>query len=210
MTLVQLPVQTARAVSASYHCPQINFQKLAVQLKSIQYVRAIAALLVVFYHVTIYLKTMKGDALLHDIFGGSPGLYGVISFFIVTGYLMADIAPKYRPSTFLMHRVLRIYPTYWLCVLLAGVFYIWLWLASAANADYIPSLQIMLLWVSSSLLLITAMALALLVSAVLGQLDMACYRKLKGLYDSASPRFHQVFAAGFIAVFFTAALLGLK
>jgi exopolysaccharide production protein ExoZ len=366
-----------------------------VQLKSIQYVRAIAALMVVFYHVTIYLKRMKGDASLHDIFGGSPGLYGVIAFFIVTGYLMADIAPKYRPSTFLMHRLLRIYPTYWLCVLLAGVFYVGLWLASAPNSDYIPNLQAMLLangfsrdllrltlapivfndyplgiewtllyetsfyvivflmalagklkylpylgvgWLamivlailkfpesqvaytqpslltlpffaintafilgilgqrlqakvepvsaivvgvlivafaevfkssfdllqicvglfgivvglialerkgklpdvpalrklgdwsyvlylvhltvilgvfkllnaSSGILLITVMAVTILVSAVLGQLDMACYRKLKGLCDGAAPRFHHVLAAGFVAVFFTAALLGLK
>ena len=365
-----------------------------MQLKSIQYVRAIAALMVVFYHQTIYLKNMKGDSFLHDIFGGSPGLYGVIAFFIVTGYLMADIAPKYRPSTFLMHRVLRIYPAYWFCVLLAGLFYVVLWRASA-NADYIPSLQMMLLangfsrdllrltlapivfndfplgiewtllyetsfyiivflmsvtgklkylphlalgwlavvvttiWVfpasqvgytqpslltlpffaintaftlgilgqrlqtkvepfsaivlgllvvasaevfktsfdmvhiclglfgiimglialerqgklpdipvlrklgdwsyvlylvhvtvilgvfklvnaSSSVLLILATTVAILVSAVLGQLDLACYRKLKGLCDSATPRLHQGLAAAFITVFFTAALFGLR
>lgn len=116
-----------------------------MQLKSIQYVRGIAALLVVFYHGTIYLQRMKGEPHLHDVFGGSPGLYGVIAFFVVTGYLMTDLAPKYRPSTFLLHRVTRIYPTYWLCVLLAALFYRLLWLASAPNADYIPNLGAMLL-----------------------------------------------------------------
>ncbi len=101
--------------------------------------------MVVFYHEAIYLKNMKGDASIYDIFGGYPGIYGVIAFFIVTGYLMADIAPKYRPSTFLMHRVLRIYPAYWFCVVLAGLFYVVLWLATAPNADYVPSLKAMLL-----------------------------------------------------------------
>lgn len=366
-----------------------------MQLKSIQYVRAIAALMVVFYHATIFLKNMKGDSFLHDIFGGSPGLYGVIAFFVVTGYLMADIAPKYPPGTFLMHRVLRIYPAYWFCVVLAGLFYVLLWRASAPNADYVPNLQAMLLangfsrdllrltlapmvfndfplgiewtllyetsfyvivflmslagklkylphlalgWLavvvtailafpasqvgytqpslltlpffaintaftlgilgqrlqskvepfsaivlgfllvalaevfetsfdmvviclglfgvivglialerrgklpyihilrklgdwsyvlylvhvavilgvfklvnaSSGVLLILAMGVAILVSAVLGQLDLACYRKLKGLCDSATPRLHQGLAAAFITVFFAAALFGLK
>ena len=365
-----------------------------MQLKSIQYIRAIAALMVVFYHETVYLKNMKGDSFLHDVFGSSPGIYGVIAFFIVTGYLMANIAPKYPPSTFLMHRVLRIYPAYWLCVVLAGLFYVVLWHASA-NADYVPSLQAMLLangfsrdllrltlapmvfndyplaiewtllyettfyvivflmslagklkylphlalgWLavivmvglnfpayevgytqpslltlpffaintgfilgilgqrlqakvepysaiaagmlllilaeifktsfgmiqtcaglfgiimglialerrgklpdipalrrlgdwsyvlylvhvtvilgvfklvnaSSGVLLITAMGVTILVSAVLGQLDLACYRKLKRVCDTASPRLHQGLAAGFIAVFFAAALFGLR
>jgi peptidoglycan/LPS O-acetylase OafA/YrhL len=63
---------------------------------------------------------------------------------------------------------------------------------------------------SSGVLLILATTVAILVSAVLGQLDLACYRKLKGLCDRATPRLHQGLAAAFITVFFTAALFGLK
>ena len=63
---------------------------------------------------------------------------------------------------------------------------------------------------SSGVLLILATVVAILVSAVLGQLDLACYRKLKGLCDSATPRLHQGLAAAFITMFVTAALFGLR
>ena len=63
---------------------------------------------------------------------------------------------------------------------------------------------------SSGILLILATTVAIFVSAVLGQLDLACYRKLKGLCGSATPRLHQGLSAAFITVFFTAALFGLK
>lgn len=125
-----------------------------MKLDSLQYIRGIAALLVVFYHVTVYLARVVGDSTLHDIFGGTPGLIGVLAFFVVSGYLMADIAPKYKPATFLMHRVIRIYPAYWFCVALAGLFYAALWLASRPNADYIPSIPAMLLNSSDALALL--------------------------------------------------------
>ena len=63
---------------------------------------------------------------------------------------------------------------------------------------------------SSGVLLILAMVATVLVSAVLGPLDLACYRKLKGLCDKSPSGLHQGLAAGFIAVFFAAALYGLK
>lgn len=116
-----------------------------MKLDSLQYIRGVAALLVVFYHVTVYLGRMAGDATLHDIFGGAPGTIGVLAFFVVSGYLMADIAPKYKPATFLAHRIIRIYPAYWFCVVLAGFFYVALAIASRPNADYIPDIAAMLL-----------------------------------------------------------------
>ena len=116
----------------------------ATKADAIQYTRAIAALLVVFYHQTIYLARMGGDSSLHDHIGGWPGLYGVVAFFILSGYLMADIAPKYPPTTFIAHRLIRIFPTYWLCVVLATLFFIGLWLVSRPNSDFIPNIQHML------------------------------------------------------------------
>lgn len=101
--------------------------------------------MVVFYHQTVYLARMGGDTALHDLFGGRPGLYGVVAFFVLSGYLMADIAPKYRPATFIVHRVIRIYPTYWFCVLAATIFFYWLWTATRPNADYVPNIASMLL-----------------------------------------------------------------
>ena len=117
----------------------------ATKVDAIQYTRAVAALLVVFYHQTIYLARMAGNSGLHDLFGGRPGLYGVLAFFVLSGYLMADIAPKYVPATFIVHRVIRIYPTYWLCVLASVFFFGWLWLVTRPNADFVPNIQHMLL-----------------------------------------------------------------
>lgn len=130
-----------------------------MKLDSLQYVRGVAALLVVFYHVTVYLARVVGDSSLHDIFGGTPGLLGVLAFFVVSGYLMADIAPKYKPATFLMHRVIRIYPAYWFCVVVAGLFYTALWIASRPNADYVPSIKAML-WNSSDALALLRLTLS--------------------------------------------------
>ena len=115
-----------------------------MKLDSLQYIRGVAALLVVFYHVTVYLARMVGDATLYEIFGGAPGNLGVFAFFVVSGYLMADIAPKYKPATFLAHRIIRIYPAYWFCVALAGLFYVALAIAARPNADYIPNFAAML------------------------------------------------------------------
>ena len=115
-----------------------------MKLDSLQYVRGVAAILVVFYHVTVYLDRMAGDSTLYEIFGGTPGILGVLAFFVVSGYLMADISPKYKPATFLIHRIIRIYPAYWFSVVFAGLFYAVLVIASRPNADYIPAITAML------------------------------------------------------------------
>ena len=99
-----------------------------IQKFSIQYVRALAALAVVFYHAMHYSKIIAGAGGLHSAIGGIPGNIGVIAFFILSGYLMVDIAHKYEPVTFLWHRILRIYPIYWLCVVAATALYFLLWL----------------------------------------------------------------------------------
>ncbi len=112
---------------------------------SIQYIRAIAALMVVFYHATVYLDRIQGFPAPYAIFGGRPGLYGVIAFFIVSGHLMATIAPKYAPATFLMHRITRIYPIYWLCVAFAILAYFKLWEITKPNADHVPDIVTMLI-----------------------------------------------------------------
>jgi len=119
-------------------------ERQAAKTDSIQYIRALAALLVVFYHQTVYLGRMAGEPGLHDVFGGVPGLFGVVAFFVLSGYLMADIAPKYQPATFLVHRITRIYPTYWLCVVIGTWFFAWLWFVTKPNADYVPNIAAML------------------------------------------------------------------
>ena len=68
--------------------------------------------MVVVYHYAFYLKLMRKEVWLHAVVQGRPGLYGVLAFFVLSGFLMAEIAPKYSAATFLVHRVIRIYPAY--------------------------------------------------------------------------------------------------
>jgi len=88
---------------------------------------------------------MKNNSTLVDIFGGFPGLLGVAAFFVISGYLMADIAPKHTAVAFLTHRVVRIYPAYLLCVALAGFYFYFMWTAMMTDAGFIPNFRMMLL-----------------------------------------------------------------
>ncbi|AER55141.1 acyltransferase 3 [Pseudoxanthomonas spadix BD-a59] len=51
-----------------------------------------------------------------EIFDRAGGL-GVGLFFAISGYLMAQLAQNTPPMRFLVHRIVRIYPIYWICVL---------------------------------------------------------------------------------------------
>lgn len=90
-------------------------------LLSIQYLRALAALMVTAYHVSHFISEYRGakpflgwDAL---------GLYGVSIFFAISGYLMATLVRRTDPWVFMAHRLVRIYPTFLIvfaiCVTLA-------------------------------------------------------------------------------------------
>lgn len=83
----------------------------------LQYLRAIAAFSVVLCHASYYVKDIRGDGRMWEIFDRAGGL-GVALFFAISGYLMASLAQNTPPIKFLVHRIVRIYPIYWLCVLL--------------------------------------------------------------------------------------------
>ena len=79
---------------------------------SVQYLRALAAWLVVFYHLS---------ASLHSQFGWDNrfaiGAIGVDIFFVISGYVMAMIAAaptRFDPATFFLRRFARVGPLYWL------------------------------------------------------------------------------------------------
>ncbi len=81
----------------------------------IQYLRAVAALSVLLFHLSYTLATERhvtAGAVLW--FGWSFGRLGVVLFFVISGALMALIADRAGVARFLAHRVIRIYPTYWL------------------------------------------------------------------------------------------------
>jgi exopolysaccharide production protein ExoZ len=86
----------------------------------LQYLRAIAAISVVLCHASYYLMAARGDAWLWNIFARA-GLFGVMLFFAISGYLMAQLAPGATSLRFMAHRLIRIYPPYWLAAFLIVV-----------------------------------------------------------------------------------------
>jgi exopolysaccharide production protein ExoZ len=81
----------------------------------LQYLRAVAAVSVVLCHASYYLMAARGDSWLWNIFARA-GLFGVMLFFAISGYLMAKLAPSATSLRFMAHRLIRIYPPYWLAV----------------------------------------------------------------------------------------------
>jgi exopolysaccharide production protein ExoZ len=82
----------------------------------LQYLRAIAAVSVVLCHASYYVREYRNDPRMWDIFDRA-GAFGVVLFFAISGYLMAQLAQSTSGLRFMVHRLIRIYPVYWLCVL---------------------------------------------------------------------------------------------
>jgi exopolysaccharide production protein ExoZ len=78
----------------------------------LQYLRGMAAVSVVLYHASIYLKMWRKDGEFFKVFDDRIGLFGVTLFFVASGALMGMLARRADPGRFLLHRIVRIYPTY--------------------------------------------------------------------------------------------------
>jgi exopolysaccharide production protein ExoZ len=87
----------------------------------LQYLRAIAAFSVVLCHASYYVFQARGDGRMWEIFARA-GTLGVFLFFAISGYLMAYLAENATGMRFLAHRLIRIYPIYWLCIFGVVVF----------------------------------------------------------------------------------------
>jgi len=81
----------------------------------LQYLRAIAAFAVVLCHASYYVMEVRGDGRMWVMFDRA-GYLGVVLFFAISGYLMARLAENATGLRFLAHRLIRIYPIYWLCI----------------------------------------------------------------------------------------------
>src|SRR5204862_3852509 len=86
------------------------------EVLSVQYLRAVAALLVVFHHA----RQFPG---FKDAVGTGVGSAGVDMFFVISGFVMAVTAGRrnYPAFRFLARRGLRIIPLYWSMTLLSAV-----------------------------------------------------------------------------------------
>jgi exopolysaccharide production protein ExoZ len=78
-------------------------------LLPIQYLRAIAALMVVWHHATAQVPG------LHALFPSGFGAFGVDLFFVISGFIIAftTYGHEARPTTFFRRRLERIVPLYW-------------------------------------------------------------------------------------------------
>lgn len=87
-------------------------------IRNIQYLRGIAAIAVVFFHILLWEgKATSGMGVVPG--GFRCGDVGVDLFFVISGFIMVYIQPQRLSSlslyfTFLAHRCTRIYPPYWL------------------------------------------------------------------------------------------------
>jgi len=86
------------------------------RMESIQMLRGIAVLMVLFFHVGVY----EGKASEQIIFGTllDVGKAGVDIFFVISGFVMVSISNRSqnrdaKPGSFLLKRAIRIYPLYW-------------------------------------------------------------------------------------------------
>lgn len=83
----------------------------ATELLSIQYLRAIAAMLIVLYHLHLHFARMG-----HDGYWPAWLASGVDIFFVISGCIMwitTDERPP-TPARFYLKRIVRIVPLYWL------------------------------------------------------------------------------------------------
>lgn len=109
----------------------------AGRLRSIQYLRAFAALMVVAFHVLGPVWTV--------------GSAGVDIFFVISGFVIALVANSatVTPRRFAYDRVVRVLPLYWLCTLALAT-------AAAAAPALFPRLPLTAEWLVMSLAMLPA------------------------------------------------------
>lgn len=90
---------------------------------SIQFLRFVAATLVVVFHAHLALSTrLLGSGTTTDAYLFGFGASGVHIFFVISGYIMYltnfGREGRFAPGQFLVRRLIRIYPVYWIFALL--------------------------------------------------------------------------------------------
>ncbi|MEQ7920556.1 acyltransferase [Xanthomonas sp. WHRI 1810A] len=84
----------------------------------LQYLRGIAALMVVYFHAVMQLKNFSAEAPLLPVVGEA----GVDLFFVLSGFLMwiTTAGKDVSPGSFMLKRLMRIVPLYWMLTIVAG------------------------------------------------------------------------------------------
>jgi len=89
--------------------------------RKLQVLRGLAALAVVLDHVHEYLLILSGKPDTYFRFFGVQFSMGTWFFFVLSGFLMSYLIDT-GSDRFLIRRLVRIYPTYWLAVLSSELF----------------------------------------------------------------------------------------
>lgn len=86
------------------------------KIVSVQYLRAIAALLVLVSHALLY--PLVGENLAY----GRLGWLGVILFFVISGFIMVSVTDsgRFDGRQFMRRRIMRVAPLYWAFTLIAA------------------------------------------------------------------------------------------
>lgn len=115
------------------------------RLVHIQYLRGIAAMMVVVHHVLRALADSVPALARADL-----GLPGVLIFFVISGFVMMHACRDEPPATFALRRIIRVVPLYWVMTL---VYFAILLRADLARgigldraADLLPSLLFLPHW----------------------------------------------------------------
>lgn len=89
------------------------------EIVGVQYMRALAAIIVVYFHTTVYNAQFAWPAGAPRGFGES----GVDIFFVISGFIMVLVTARgtLSPGQFLYRRITRIVPLYWAVTLLVAV-----------------------------------------------------------------------------------------
>jgi len=88
-----------------------------MRLHALQYLRAIAALVVVYAHACIQVPAYEAKLI-------EFGSFGVDIFFVISGFIMLYISkPTHTPGAFIINRVRRVAPLYWFFTLLMAAIF---------------------------------------------------------------------------------------
>jgi exopolysaccharide production protein ExoZ len=88
------------------------------RLVGVQYLRAVAALLVVYFHISTVIPEFNEVLFIHRVISVARFTGGVDIFFVISGFIMAvTTSSRTTPQRFLMRRIIRIVPLYWLLTL---------------------------------------------------------------------------------------------
>jgi len=86
-----------------------------MRLHSLQYLRAFAALAVVYSHACMQVPAYEEQLM-------EAGSFGVDIFFVISGFIMMYISkPSHTPGAFIANRVRRVVPLYWFFTLLLAL-----------------------------------------------------------------------------------------